>query len=165
MKNSKEIFKEMSDLHPSEEEDIAFVIDYDRKIHSFEWRIDADKANKAFLDEFFSPLHTVGTELQKAMGKFRSTLRDIELGYDDHTLSGHAYNARLWIEDALDRGIIIQGDGLTGKLENCERERTKIQNEHTELSSKFTEVDEQNKRLKDEVAMLRKKLYEKEGKR
>lgn len=143
-------------LSPEEQEDVDFVGEYDKKIRSFEWRVDADKANKAFLDNSFSPLHTTGIELQKAMSNYRASVRDLISGMGDpEDLAGHAYNARLWIEEALDRGIIVEGDGLTGnldmakkKIEELEGDKIRLENQITLLTKKVEKLEEEKKSFK-----------------
>ena len=148
----------MTSFEPVEDERKAldYVTDYMKKIRRGDLVVNSEMAQRIMPINVHAPRFSLGGLMAEALSDYRETD-----DYDDAVLYVKA--ARKWIEQAWDQGVISEGKGVIGKLDDCEGEREKIKNELTELSNKFTKLDDENKNLKSEVERLREILYQKKG--
>lgn len=141
------------DIFPKDEQyAIDFVRNHIKKTRRFELVLNINKANNTFPEFDSTPLSSF---LGETLRYFRETNNLMEKGRAAKIAKG-------WIEYALDNGVYDEGSGLTGKLEDCEKERVVKENELAELSPKFTklkqefiELTEKYNQLKTEYERLR----------
>lgn len=144
-------------LSKKHQEDIDYVINYMEKIRSGDLVLNSEMAQKIMPTNIHAPRFSLGGLIAESLTFFRNSV-------DDEHKAANAKSARNYIEMAWDQGIISEGKGVIGKLEESQRELIKTQNELTLLSKKFQTIDEENKNLKDEVERLNGLLYQKKVK-
>jgi|SRR5579883_804485 len=141
------------DITPKEDRKVMdFVTDYMKRIRNGELVIDSKMAQSItrFLPNGYS--HPLGMLIASSLTQFRES--------DDYdNFIEAARDAKRWIEEAWDQGIISEGNGLIGKHQECEKERIRLENELTLLSKKFELLDEKYQTALSEIGVLREKLY------
>jgi hypothetical protein len=147
----------MSKLTQAEQDNIAYVKDYMEKIRSGDLVLNSEMAQKIMPTNIHAPRFSLGGLIAEDLTHHRNA---VDLAHKATT----AKTARYYIEMAWDQGIISEGKGVIGKLENCQREQIRVENELTLLSKKFETLDEENKNLKAEVERLNGLLYQKRDK-
>lgn len=138
----------MVEILPREDvEAIKFVADFIEKTRRFELVVDTQKAN-SIISAAVGSHGTLGGALAKALAHFRTTNNLMELGKV-------AQSTKKWIEYAWDQGVISEGNGLTGKLEDCRKELTAKENELADISPQFLELKAKNVQLLEENVKLK----------
>ena len=114
----------------NEEEATKLVREFIGKTRRFEWLVNTEKANNIFPSEntlttsriYRKPPESLGTILASSLEYYRNITSMIEKGHQSKIVAK-------WINYALDQGVISQGDGLSGKLDDCKKEQTRLENE------------------------------------
>lgn len=147
----------MSGFTEAEQDNINYIKDYTEKIRRGDLVLNSEMAQKIMPTNIQASRFSLGSLIAEHLTHHRNAV-------DDEHRASTAKTARYYIEIAWDQGIISEGKGVIGKLEDCQRERIKVENELTLLSKRFETMDEENKNLKAEVERLNGLLYPKKDK-
>lgn len=131
------------------------VSDFIKKTRRFDLIVNSEKANNIFPENTDD---TLGHFLAGTLHYFRAIK-------NTNDLPRMARLTKRWIDYAFDNGVIEEGQGITGKLEDCKKELTVKENELAEISPKFEEVKkerdmilEENKQLKTEIEKMKMQM-------
>lgn len=150
------------EIFPKDEEEATKLVrEFIRKTRRFEWLVNTEKANNIFppsnnnlipsrLIRNVPTPKSLGTILASSLEHYRNITNVVEKGYQAKIVAK-------WINYALDQGVISQGDGLSGKLDDCKKEQTRLENELILVSKKFEKLEETNKTMEDELKIFHEK--------
>lgn len=155
----------MGFLTKEQENAMNFVSEFENRTRRFEWIVDTNKANNILLPNKnaltlrarLEPPESLGTVLANSLRYYR-TIEDLA------SLGNQALIVKKWIDYAWDQGVISEGQGITGKLQDCEKEQERLKGDITSLKNQLTIVSDKNTRLekeKKDYKPIRKELENK----
>lgn len=149
------------EIFPKDEEKATKLVkEFIEKTRRFEWLVNTEKANNVFPPENKTiptrlvrnpqPPKSLGTILAGSLEYYRNIT----------SVMGKGEQAKIvakWINYAFDQGVISQGDGLSGKLDDCKKEQTRLENELILVSKNYEKLKETNKTMEDELKIFHEK--------
>lgn len=145
-------------LSEDQKKAISFVKEFEERTRRFEWIVNTDKALSIIpvqhkLNRFQSRFveaqdESLGTILANSLRYFRNITEQNKLGEQ-------ALICKKWIDYAWDQGVILEGQGITGKLKECEKEVERLNGVKTSLENQLTVVSNKNTKLENEKKSLK----------